>query len=502
MAPEQIRQNRVDRRADIWALGVCLWEALTQKRLFVRASQADTLMSVMTDPIKLPSEVDPLLPGVLDMITLRALSRNPDERFPTAREMGRELMTFCRDSGANIGPLEIEHFMEELFPKEVLQSKELVRRAKRAASEDMLEHSQALSLPYITQSGAMLRPSMRSMSRTLTGATPVSAVGYTGYQGSFPPGEAAPRATTLPAERAGRSLGFLWGVGFAAVLAGVAYFVLPRVPVSGPVPVASDETPLTHPSDAPRSAAPAGIVAQPEARPAPVVPSAAPETAEDAAIATTAHDTIARAALPSRGLGGRGPSRARANHEAAEHEAESAARTEATRPGSEVDASNEARPERPEPSVVAAMEPRPEPIVAPPPVPAAQPIPAAAAAVVKPAQPKPDNRPLDASSGVANIQTQGSLGSGVVARMLGRSAALMRTCYQSAARGAARNDFASVSVSFTIDEAGQVRSPKAGAHPLPGLSACVSDALKRVRSDQKPDVGVVKVEAQVSFRPL
>ena len=78
----------------------------------------------------------------------------------------------------------------------------------------------------------------------------------------------------------------------------------------------------------------------------------------------------------------------------------------------------------------------------------------------------------------------------------------MRTCYQTAARAAGRNDFGSVTVSFNIDEAGGVRSGKAGSHALPGLSNCIGDALKRVRSDQKPDVGIVKVEAQVSFRPM
>jgi serine/threonine-protein kinase len=508
MAPEQIRQKSVDRRADIWALGVCLWEALTQKRLFVRATQADTLMSVMTDPIKLPSEVDPVLPSVLDMITLRALSRNPDERFATAREMGRELMAFCRDSGANIGPLEIEHFMEELFPKEVLQSKELVRRAKRAANDDMLEHSQALSLPYLTQSGAQLRPGMRSMSRTLTGATPVSAVGYTGYQGSFPPGEAAPRATTLPAQPGGRSLGFLWGVGFAAALAAAAYFVVPRFQGPAPVAVASDETPLTPHIDPARSA-PAGIVAQPRAQEAPALPTPAPQALEDAALPGTDdareanNNNNTRAATPSgRNYVARNQQRARANHEAAESESESAARSESARPSNEVDAS-EPRSERPDPAVSAAMEPRPEPIVAPPPVPAAQPSPAAQpVAAAKSAPAKPDNRPLDANAAFANIQTQGSLGSGVVARMLSRAVPLMRTCYQTAARGAGRNDFSSVSLSFTIDEAGLLRNTKAGSHALSGLSSCVSDALKRVRSDQKPDVGVVKVEAQVSFRPL
>jgi serine/threonine protein kinase len=495
MAPEQIRQNRVDRRADIWALGVCLWEALTQKRLFVRATQADTLMSVMTDPIKLPSEVDPSLAAALDHIALRAMARNPDERYATAREMGRELMAFCRESGANIGPLEIEHFMEELFPKEMLQSKELVRRAKRAASEDLLEHSQALSLPYVTQSGAVLRPGMRSMSRTLTGATPVSAVGYTGYQGSFPPGEAPPRATTVPAEKTGRSLGFLWGVGFAAALAAVAYVALPRF-TPAPVSVASEEIPVTRPVEpAPTASAPAGIVAQPQAQPRPVdaLPAAPPEAWADAATAPTREAQGSGRAQP-RVFVARN-NRARVSHE--ENEPDVAA--VAPRPGIEVDASEA----KPDPSVSAAAEPRAEPIVPPPAVPAAvQPKPAPApVAVAKPAPPK-DNRPLDANTAFANIQTQGSLGAGVIGRSLGRSTALMRTCYQTAARAASRNDFSPATVSFTIDEAGLVRNPKAGAHSLPGLSSCVADALKRVRSDQKPDVGVVKVEAQVSFRPL
>jgi hypothetical protein len=86
--------------------------------------------------------------------------------------------------------------------------------------------------------------------------------------------------------------------------------------------------------------------------------------------------------------------------------------------------------------------------------------------------------------------------------MLGRALPLMRTCYQTAARSAGRNDFSAVSVSFNIDEAGKVSAGKASSHTLPGLSNCVNDALKRVRSDQKPDVGIVKVEAQVSFRPM
>ena len=111
MAPEQMRQLDVDRRTDIWALGVVLWESLTLQRLFVRASQADTVMSVMMDRLRPPSEVRVDLPKELDQITMRAIARNPAHRFSTAREMGRDLMKFCRESGVLVGPIEIEHFM-------------------------------------------------------------------------------------------------------------------------------------------------------------------------------------------------------------------------------------------------------------------------------------------------------------------------------------------------------------------------------------------------------
>lgn len=493
MAPEQIRQQNVDRRADIWALGVCLWEALTQKRLFVRNTQADTLMSVMTDVLKAPSEVEPSLPTQLDAITMRALARNPDERYATAREMGRDLMAFCREQGANIGPLEIELFMLDLFPKEAVQSKELVRRAKRAAASELSEHS--ISMPAPTQSGAHFRPVLGRGSRT--GVTPVSAVGYTGYAGSFPPNESEPRATTVPSEKSSRSRGFLLGLACAAALVGVAYLALPQhTVVQGPVPVASEDAPVAVPAPLPQHSAPAGIVAPPEAKPAPATAQVeVPQVAHDTHEPTLEQPSPVRSQPGPRSFAARNNGRARSNHEAAEPEVALPARSEA-RPSAEVDAAAE-RKELQAPAVVELkpMEPAPTPIV---PVQAKP----AVVASAKPAPVKPDTRPLDANTSFANIQTQGSLGSGVVSRILGRSAALMRGCYQTAARGASRNDFAAVSLSFTIDEAGLLRGPKAGPHALPGLSSCITEALKRVRSDQRPDVGTVKVEAQVSFHPL
>ncbi|HEX6243157.1 MAG TPA: hypothetical protein VFZ61_19725, partial [Polyangiales bacterium] len=261
---------------------------------------------------------------------------------------------------------------------------------------------------------------------------------------------------------------------------------------------ASDEL-VARPIDDVREK-PAGTMAQPAtpvAEPAPAAPvleQAVPGPAPEAPSGPRSGVSSPRYAAQRAANRGRGPG----------HESAAAAASEPARPDPRPALEADASADKPEP-VVAAPEPKAIEPFAPAPAPAAAPAapaPVVAVAPPKPSAPKPDNRPLDANASFADISAQGSLGSSTVNRMLGRATSLMKACYQSAARAAGRNDFAPVAISLTIDEAGAVRSPKAGAHALPGLAACITDGLKKVRSDQKPDVGVVRVEAQVSFRPL
>jgi tRNA A-37 threonylcarbamoyl transferase component Bud32 len=136
MAPEQLRAAPIDRRTDIWALGICLWEGLTRRRLFAGPTQADTLMNVLNAEIVPPSQIDPTLPAALDSIVLRALSRLPDERYASARELGLELTRVYRESGLSVGPLEIEQFMAALFPEEIEQAALLEQQAKQLAAQE------------------------------------------------------------------------------------------------------------------------------------------------------------------------------------------------------------------------------------------------------------------------------------------------------------------------------------------------------------------------------
>jgi eukaryotic-like serine/threonine-protein kinase len=495
MAPEQIRQTKIDRRADIWALGVCLWEALTQRRLFVRGTQADTLMSVMMDPIKRPSELASDVAPELDEIVLRALARNPDERYRSAREMGRDLTAFCRDSGISVGNVEIEHFMQELFPKELVQSRDLVRRAKRAAQD---ENEIYLGGPSPTHSGAMLRPTLqRALAGTHTGS-------YSGA-GRL----AGARSTAVPSEPKTRSRGFLWGAVCAGLISAGFFIGLNRSEPAVELPVAKLE-PAEHVArSAPAASAPAPTTAPaPQRAPEPVLAVVQPTVEPlEPAVPGPAPTPVQRAVpQPSRAIPARVASPRQRAHEIIEAaQAETAPKTEARSALAAAESeSADLRPDAAAPVFAAetkqVVEAAPPVARAPEPVAASRP--AAGEAASKGSAPKPDNRPLDANVSFGEIQTVGSLGPAVVSRMLNRTAPLLRSCYQSAARSAGRNDFSSLSLSFTIDETGGLRSAKASSHGLSALPGCASDALKRVRADQKPDVGTVKVQVQVSFRSL
>ena len=118
LAPEQIEQESVDRRADVWSLGVVLWESLTGKRLFRRATDAKTILAVVQDPVHPPSVYDENLPDGLDEVVLKSLERDPAKRYQTAREMGRALREVFMRHRVVVGAPEIGDWMGALFPQE------------------------------------------------------------------------------------------------------------------------------------------------------------------------------------------------------------------------------------------------------------------------------------------------------------------------------------------------------------------------------------------------
>lgn len=108
-APEQVH-GEGDRRVDIWAAGVVLWEALVGRRLFKRDTPADTIAAILRHPIEAPVRLDASLPVALSEVAMRALQRPPEDRYATARAMADDLVA----AGA-VSPREIAAWVEPWF---------------------------------------------------------------------------------------------------------------------------------------------------------------------------------------------------------------------------------------------------------------------------------------------------------------------------------------------------------------------------------------------------
>src|SRR5690606_11135806 len=130
LAPEQIEAQKVDRRADIWALGVVLWEAVTARRLFARVSMAATIRAVSM--LKVPSvrELAPHAPAALDQVVQKALARDPGERYATARAMGKDLAQILAREDRFVGSPDVAEWMLELFPDGLRVQERLVEATR------------------------------------------------------------------------------------------------------------------------------------------------------------------------------------------------------------------------------------------------------------------------------------------------------------------------------------------------------------------------------------
>jgi len=115
IAPESLRGQKADRRCDVWGLGVVAWELVTGQRLFRAASEVDTLRAVMDKTIPRPSEVRPELPSEIDDVIMLALQRDPDDRYETARDLGRDLARVASGSDV-ITAADLGEWLEQLFP--------------------------------------------------------------------------------------------------------------------------------------------------------------------------------------------------------------------------------------------------------------------------------------------------------------------------------------------------------------------------------------------------
>lgn len=114
MSPEQTTGDNVDCRSDIFAAGVVLWELLAGERLF-KGDNAAALGQLVKAHIDPPSSRCAGVPAQLDAIVMRAVRRDPDERYATAQEMALALESFLHATGERATREDVARCLSDLF---------------------------------------------------------------------------------------------------------------------------------------------------------------------------------------------------------------------------------------------------------------------------------------------------------------------------------------------------------------------------------------------------
>jgi len=129
MSPEQARGMAVDRRSDIYALGVLLYELTTGTRLYKTGSDFELLTQITTGTVPPPSSRLPGYPAALETILMRALSRQPDERHGSADELALDLEGLAHGMGITLGSASLRGWLRSLFADELGPAPAVMPRA-------------------------------------------------------------------------------------------------------------------------------------------------------------------------------------------------------------------------------------------------------------------------------------------------------------------------------------------------------------------------------------
>jgi serine/threonine protein kinase len=230
-APEQLVDGKIDRRTDVFALGILLWELLMTKPLFKRKAEALTVEAVRTAAVPLPSGQRSELPEIVDRIVMRALERDPDRRFASAEALASALDEYFALHANRPSARETGVWLTSLFGDEAAAVKRAVaqgmdlernvaaairmsRRTKRSQVESALDVSEPVRT--VTHSRPVWSTSAAGGS-SITAQPSASFVDVSIISETVNPEAAPPR----------RSMGWVIGVCLAVLLAfGGLAFVL------------------------------------------------------------------------------------------------------------------------------------------------------------------------------------------------------------------------------------------------------------------------------------
>jgi len=136
MSPEQAWGRPIDRRSDVFSLGIVLYEMVTETKPFLGAGSEISILELVRQCVITPArQVNPRVPEALDRLIMKALARDPAERFQDAGQMQRGLERFLRERPP-VTTRDLARFLELLFDRSEREEGGDARPPGPAPSED------------------------------------------------------------------------------------------------------------------------------------------------------------------------------------------------------------------------------------------------------------------------------------------------------------------------------------------------------------------------------
>ncbi|MEI9951222.1 MAG: serine/threonine-protein kinase [Pseudomonadota bacterium] len=229
MSPEQALGKGVDRRSDIFSLGIVLFELTTSRRLFRGEHDIETLRLVISGAIPKPTLIDAKYPLELERIVLKALERNVSERYQTAAELEHDLHAYLKSERLIVPQSGVAGILKRVLGERIEQRRKAVRGALKAVSSGTPATQLLPNDPAFTPTG---RDRI-----TVSGVSTVTGTGLSGLSGLSSPGTSPSAVVPAARERSqagvqrvapGARLSTASVLGYAIGLTGlaIALFVL------------------------------------------------------------------------------------------------------------------------------------------------------------------------------------------------------------------------------------------------------------------------------------